>query len=319
MQPALGIITPDGEGLLAAPVESAQRYALLQRLPSGLRSDIWLALADGGASLDAVVLLKIFVPHAPGPALEALTAELDLARCLSHENLAPCLRVGQHLDRKFIVKRYLEGATLQALLRWTELAGVRLASAAVARVLAALVAVVDHAERLGQNLAARLLSRQPIAVEDVFITRDGEVKVLGLKMPFGRRSTSGWSTATSLPPAIDELLSGHLTPELGAVLCEASRSSARVRAFERLRHLGEALRRWQTRVVGSDGQLELAALMHRMGASAALQRQAWLEAALAASSERAVPIWPDPSEEEVAPLSGWRRIGPGHPWAATSP
>jgi hypothetical protein len=318
MQQALGSIAPEGE-MPAASIEPAPRYALLHQLPGGLRSDVWLALGDGGVSLDDVVLLKIFVPHAAGPALEALTTELDLARSLSHENLAPCVRVGLHLDRHFIVKRYLEGATLQALLRWTELAGARLACAAVARVLAALVAVVDHAERLSNNVAARLLSRQPIGVEDVFITQDGGVRILGLKMPFGRESASGWSTATSVPAAIDELLSGHLTPELGAVLAAASRSSARVRAFERLRHMGEALRSWQTRVLGRDGRAELAGLMHRMRSTAALQRRAWLEGALGACTERTVTTWPPRPEEEVAPLSGWRRIGQGNPWAATSP
>jgi hypothetical protein len=297
MQQALEAITPAGPG---APAEPARRYALMRQLPGGLRSDLWLALGEGGTSVEDIVLLKLFVPHAPGPALDALGAELDLARMLSHENLAPTVEVGFHQERHFIAKRYLEGATLQALLRWAELA--------VVRVLSALVAVVDHAERLSQNVAARMLSRQPIGVDDVFITEDGGVRVLGLKMPFGNGSARGWSTATSVPPAIDELLAGHLTPELGAVLAQASRSSAKVRAFERLRHMGDVLRRWQSRVLGSDGQAELASVMAQMPATARVERRARLEAVLDAGAERCT-IWPAPREEEPAPLSGYRRVG----------
>lgn len=299
---------------------SAPRYALLRPLPGGLRSDLWLALGEGGMSLDDVVLLKVFVPHAPGPALDALGTELDVARHLKHENLAPTVRVGFHSDRHFIAKRYLEGTTLQSLLRWAELTGVRLASAAVARVLSALVAVVDHAERLGNDVAARLLSRQAIAVDDVFITQDGGVRLLGLKMPFAQGSAQGWRTATSMPPAIDELLSGHFTPELGNVLSQASVSSAKVRAFERLRHFGEVLRSWQTRVLGSDGQAELADVMAQMPATARLERRARLEAVLGAVERCAV--WPEPQEEEAAPLSGFRRVVPpgtfGRSWERAS-
>jgi hypothetical protein len=313
MQRALEAITP-GQGSHAEPV---QRYALMRQLPSGLRSDLWLALAEGGKSVEDVVLLKLFVPHAPGPALAALGAELDLARNLSHENLAPTVNVGFQLERHFIVKRYLEGTTLQALLRWAELAGVRLANAAVARVLAALVGVVDHAERLSQNVAARMLSRQPIGVDDVFITDDGGVRVLGLKMPFGQRSEAGWSTATSISPAIDELLSGHLTPELGAVLAQASRSSAKVRAFERLRYMGDVLRRWQSRVIGSDGEAELAEVMAQMPATPRLELRARLEAVLHAGIERCT-VWPERHDEEPAPLSGFRRVGQSGSFGSSS-
>jgi hypothetical protein len=305
MQRALEATTPAVQG---SPGEPAPRYTLMRQLPGGLRSELWLALAEGRRSSEDVVLLKVFVPHAPGPALDALGAELDLARSLSHENLAPTVDVGFQMGRHFVAKRYLEGATLQAVLRWAELAKVRLASAVVVRVLSALIAVVDHAERLSENVAARMLSRQPIGVDDVFITEDGGVRVLGLKMPFGQRSEQGWSTATSVPPAIDELLSGHLTPELGEVLAQASRSSAKVRAFERLRHVGEVLRRWQYRVIGSDGQAELAGVMAQMPATLRIERRARLDAVLEAGTEGCL-VWPERCNEEPAPRSGFRRVG----------
>jgi hypothetical protein len=320
MQHALGTITPTGGLSPDAAPEPEPRYRLLQQLQGGLRSDVWLALGEGGSSLADVVLLKIFVPHVSGPALDALTAELDLARNLSHENLAPTLQVGVREERHFIVKQYLEGATLQALLRWAELGGVRLAGAVVARVLAALVALVDHAERLSHNVAARLLSRQPIAVDDVFITRDGNVQVLGLKMPFGEGTSRSFRTATSVPAAIDELLAGHLSPELGVVLARASRSSASVRAFERLRHMGEALRGWQVRAFGSDGRAELAGVLAQMPPSSHLERRQRLEVMLGGAADASGRLWPEPLEglaEEAAPLSGFRRVGQGS-WQSSS-
>ncbi len=73
---------PHGLGIITAANDArprALRYTLLSKLPGGLRSDIWLAVRNGSRSLEQVVVLKVFVPHVPGHALDNLSAELYLA------------------------------------------------------------------------------------------------------------------------------------------------------------------------------------------------------------------------------------------------
>jgi hypothetical protein len=291
------------------------RYTLLCKLPSGLRSDIWLATDAANGSLDELVALKVFVPHGPGPRLDNLRRELDLAGKLSHANVVSTLQVGFEAGSHFIVNEYLYGRTLEALLHWTKLAGVRIANAAVARVLSALLAVVDHAARLSHTAGARLLSRQAIGVEDVFITYDGAVKLLGLKMQPLAAPAGSWSTATSSPLAVDALLSDHWTPELGAVLARAM--SAPLRPLETLKRMGEALQTWQTQPAGSDGQAELVSLMKSMPMMPRLDLRARLDAALGNAQ---AATWPQRGEE-TAPVSGFRRVATGYaskPVASTS-
>ncbi len=296
------------------PQPAGARFAnhtLLRRLDGGLRSDVWLGLAPGTHGLDEVVLIKVFFPHATGPALDGLEHELALARRLGHENITRTLQVGSDGDRHFVVSEYLEGATLQALLLRASVAGTRMASAAVARVLLAVVRAVLHAERRAAMVPERLLANQFIAADDVFVTDDGAVKLLGFKTHL--RATGGH--VEGLPPepsgvtsyaAIDALLSEHFSSGLRAVLAKAN--EAGVSRWDRLSHVALALQRWQTTELGSDGRAELAALMHTLFPTERLERRARLEAAFARSASARSASDPEHADVDEPPLSGIRAI-----------
>jgi protein tyrosine kinase len=317
---ALRISSHWNEGAAPAP-QYFNRYMLLNKLPGGIRTELWLGLSEQADGPDEVVLLKSFFPHAAGPTLDGLRDELELAGKLAHDNIVRTSSVGVESGRHFLVNEYLEGTTLRALLRGIELSGVRLSNVAVIRLLMAMVAAVDHAERVSSSIGALRLSRQAIAVDDVFITYDGRVKLLGFKsrlpnQPPPRRG----APAANPESAVDALLSGHLSPELAAVLLRAS--SSRVHACDRLWQVGEVLQSWQTEELGGDGRSELVAIMSTLPAAVRLEQRARLDAALDAAvrnGQQGTRTALDSHEDQPAPLSGVRRVQPpSAPWAKAS-
>jgi hypothetical protein len=295
---------------LSAPDERLASFTFLRKLQAGLRSEVWLALPPGSGALDQLVVIKSFFPHAPGSALDALGEELALAQRLSHPNVARTLRVGRDAERSFVVSEYLEGTTLRALLRRLSVVGERLTDAAVARVLLALVSAVAHAERQAASVVAKVLVNQAVAAEDVFVTFDGEVKLLAFKAQFGSggafaASSSEVPEEASVYAAVDALLAEHLSPELGAVLAVARR--AFVRRLSGLAHVARALQSWQ-RKLGSDGRVELATLMGELFATERVEARARLERRIEELPRTSRPELAGSGDEEAAPMSGVRPI-----------
>jgi protein tyrosine kinase len=273
----------DANRTVDTPLEGLARYVLLRPLPCGLRSEVGVGVARGAEALSQAVVIKRYFRHAPGAALDGLTEELELAKRLSHPNIARTLAVGIDADRAFVVSEYLEGVTLQALLRRVKVAGAVPGDAAVARILLAIVYAVAHAGRHAASAQSRAIVDGLVAAEDVFITHDGAVKLLGFKYRFDTARKAAASSAEESPDetssaAIDALLSMHLTPPLRVVLATAT--STALRPFEQLLHVGRVLAGWQTAVLGSDGRAELAALVDGMFPSARLQQRARLDVAI---------------------------------------
>jgi len=294
---------------VGAPEERLGQYALLRRLPAGLRAEVWLGLPPGGASLGQLVAVKAFFPHAGSSAAAALSAELALAPRLAHPNIVQTLRIGRDGQRPFIVSAHLEGVTLRALLRRAKVAGAVLSSVVVARVLLAIVRAVCHAQRQATTSAERTLVAQPVATDDVFITFDGAVKLLGFKSQLAGAERclelDPPPHDASAPAAIDALFSDHLTPDLGVVLEAACDSGAN--GLSGLARVEREVERWQTQFARSDGRAELAGLMDALFPSARLEQRAQLEFLLeqwmGTRATGAVSAEPD-----APPASGFRAI-----------
>ncbi|HWO11611.1 MAG TPA: PEGA domain-containing protein, partial [Polyangiaceae bacterium] len=213
---------------------------------------------------------------------------------------------------------------LQRLLDWLRAREQKLSDAAVARVLLALFGAVQHASHCAATPATRALVNQVVAAEDVFVTCKGDVKLLGFK-PASRPSAGNAADPSeegpgATPPearqaAVDALLSGQRSPELGALL---ARMKARLSPSSTvgLWQVSRALQAWQEESLGSDGRAELAAVMakllpdgratrraHLVTACARVRRlQVARETALAADAE---------GGDEAAPVSGFRMAGGG--------
>jgi serine/threonine protein kinase len=296
-----------------APGARLGRYSLLKRLQGGLRAEVWLAVPQGAEALSDVVLLKHYFPHEPGAALEALIEELTLAKKLNQGNIARTLDLGTQSERHFIVGEYLEGATLRALLRRATVAGVHIPPAAVARVLLALLGAVRHAQQQATSRAAQLLVNQLLPPEDVFITFEGDVKVLGFKTGLHelRSGAPGAGLGQGIEQAaVDALLAGHLSAELQSVLA-AAKASPRARPCDGLGRFAQALKTWQTEERNGDGRPQLASLMSSLLSRERLEQRERLHAAFdeALRARRESGVMRIDVEDELAPVSGYRLIG----------
>jgi len=294
-----------------APEGVLDEHTLLRTLHGGLRADVWLGLVAGAALLDTpplerVVLVKVFFPHVPGPALEGLWQELELAKRLEHENITRHWFIAAEPERPFIISEYLEGTTLRTLLLRASAAGIPLAQASVARVLSGIIEAVLHAESRAGSIPERVLVHQRIAADDVFITFDGSVKLLGFKSQL--RATGGDAPEASTEPrgvtataAIDALLAGHFSTGLRSVLGAANDTG--VRRVDRLWQVHQTLQRWQTDELGSDGRSELAAVMQSLFSAARLERTAQLLSALGET-----PQVDDTPLDDAPPVSEIRAV-----------
>lgn len=277
-----------------------------------------------------MVVIKRFLACPPDADWLQLVAELEFASQLNHENVVRTFGIGLEAGRYFAISEYLEGATLEALLHSCAAAQTQLPHAAVVRILLSILDAVNHADLIaasgpsnpagapiaagplnagplnaGPITAGHALARASIAVDDVFITSDGQVKLLGFKSTHAR-------TGLTKTPAIDALLEQQLTRELRRALLSISAPrlvrAANDGANDPADEIRRALRGGPAAL--GDGRAELALAMRQvLRNERALQalRLAREFARLRGPVRRPPPL---SSEEEMAPASGYRRIGP---------
>lgn len=285
----------------ARPLPTApSRYTTLLALPGGGRAETAVAVAEAAATLDRLLVIKTFTRPASASG-GALMDELELAGQLEHENVVQTLSMGFEGGRYFVVNEYLEGATLRDLLERSRLMREALPNAAVLRILVALVAAVEHGSRVAQSDGARALVNAPVHARDVFITYDGQVKLLGFK------ATALVAGPSALLPrggadgiAVDALLSGWLSPELQGMLAGLARRE-QCAPEERLPSLRRALARWQ-KVVGN-GHTELASCMSQLLPVTRAQQTTRI---LARFSELQRVRRQDGLDPDLPPASGYR-------------
>jgi hypothetical protein len=315
-----------GPGWLVA----SSGYELLGRLSQPVsaeeaqpgRSEIQVGIARSARSLEQMVVLKRFHDCPPDADWLQLVAELEFATLLQHENVVRTLGIGLEAGRYFAVQEYLEGATLDALLRSCAATQAQLPHAAVVRILLSILDAVKYADLMasaGQPDFAgtsRALARAFLAVDDVFITCDGHVKLLGFKGTHAR-------PCPTQAPAIDALLQQQLTPELRRAfprLARAANDGVADPTEEIRRVLCSGSPIAGSPIAGSpiagspagqeDGRAELTMAMRQVLRKERAQQALRLakEFARLRGPVRRPP--PHAGEEEAAPASGYRRIAP---------
>jgi hypothetical protein len=282
---------------------SSGGLAVLETLSKSVRADVSVAVAPGARSFEEMVVIKRFHRDAAGADWIHLVVELELARQLRHENLMHTQGMGLELGGYFQICEFLEGMTLPELLTWARATRTRFSNAVVARILLAIIDAVKHAQSVATSNAALELIRGPVAAEDVFITYDGQVKVLGFKSQHARGNSS---QSAPRAVAIDVLLQQHMTPQLRSAL-----RSLPLQADPELDHWQEirnALYFWRDEESASDGRNEMRRMLRnvlqRERARSAL-RLAGAFAQLRAPQLRAAAR---AAADDAAPQSGVRKI-----------
>jgi hypothetical protein len=264
---------PSGAG--HAPHALARdRFSTLGKLRGSGRAEVFVGLPKTAKLATELVVIKTYPALLAG---EAISREFELATMLRHENLVRVLGNGEDEGRPFIVSEYLEGTTLERLLRWLESRGQKLPNAGLARILLGMFAAVEHADRWVRAADVRALVHQPITSDDIFITYEGDVRLLGFK-PMRPRQAAGSDGTVGVRPAVDDLLQSQRSPELGALL---ARIGKRVSAASVLGlwQIARALHDWQADELQSDGRGELASAMSGVFPERRAARRAQLEAA----------------------------------------
>lgn len=278
MKSALGFEAREASPGSAASAPPGGRYSIVGRLRSSDRARLFVALPRFAWSIEHVVVIKAF-DSAGGDGGADARAQLEVASAPHHENLLRVLECSWDVGRQFIVSEYLEGTTLRGLLRWLEARRRELPDAATARILIGILAAVEHATDWALTPQARALVRQPIEATNVCITPAGGVKVLGFE-PRARGVASGGAPSHLGPAAVDDLLSGHQSPALCAVLARIGKLSSSA-SLVGLPHVLRILKEWQRHELGSDGSAELAKVMLGVRPEERAAQRTQVEAALA--------------------------------------
>jgi hypothetical protein len=283
----------------------SRRYSILDLLSQGRRADLLIGVAEGSSSLEELVVIKRFRSEVVTTDWVWLVPELEVARLLSHRNVVRTLDASFEPGRCVMINEYVEGASLVACLDGAAGARAQLPNAAVAHILLAILDAVKHARRAAQSPLSRLLVHTPIAAEDVFITYDGQVKLLGFKSA-QRRSQD--DASRKRPLAVELLLEKQRNAELDASLRGLP---AEARAFEsdpgdRLR---QALQRVRGEGPGGDGRAPLARLMRHVLRQDHARRALRLVGAFSKLQRSSTQVTRRSELEDAPPSSGLRNVG----------
>jgi len=178
------------------PTMQVGRYRILSELGRGGMSNVFLAVASGPGGVNKLVVLKALLPDlaTEGYALSMFMDEARLAAQLNHPNVVQTYEVGTEGDRHVIVMEYLEGQSLSAVVRRGAAEGNPMPLGLQLRIIINALDGLHYAHELsGYEGASLQLVHRDISPQNVFVTYDGQVKVLD----FGIAKATSASTHTA--------------------------------------------------------------------------------------------------------------------------
>lgn len=171
----------DGSNTMKGPEANILgKYRLIAELGHGGMAEVYLAVVQGPAGFNKLVVIKQIRPQlATDP--EFLSMFLDEARLaarLSHPNVVQTNEVGQEGDRYFIAMEYLEGQPLNRVLHRIGRDG-GLTLSMHLRIIIDMLTGLHHAHELTDFDGTPLnVVHRDVTPHNVFVTYDGQVKVV---------------------------------------------------------------------------------------------------------------------------------------------
>jgi serine/threonine-protein kinase len=175
------------------------RYRVLSELGRGGMSNVYLAVARGPGGVNKLVVLKALLADlATEPsALTMFLDEVRIAAQLNHPNVVQTYEVGTEGDRHVMVMEYLEGQSLSAIVKRAELSGARPPARLMLRVIMNALEGLHYAHELSSYDGAPLeLVHRDVSPQNIFVTYDGQVKVLDFGI--AKAASSSTHTATGV-------------------------------------------------------------------------------------------------------------------------
>jgi serine/threonine protein kinase len=172
------------------------KYQLIRKLATGGMAEVYLAKAAGPMGFEKTLVVKRILPHlAEDPAfVEMFLSEAKLAAQLNHPNIVQIFDFGEADGEYFLAMEYIDGPNLRVLLKRAQTAGLELAPALCARLIASacegLAFAHDFADpETGEPLG---LIHRDISPDNILVSRQGAVKVVD----FGIAKSAGQSHKT---------------------------------------------------------------------------------------------------------------------------
>jgi serine/threonine protein kinase len=187
------------EGEQARPKSSLKlgKYQLLAVLGRGGMAEVFLALSRGAMGFDKLAVIKR-LREGLADDENFRTMFLDEARLaarLNHPNVVHTYEVGEHEGVYFIAMEYLEGQSLNKVVREAEKRGTPLAPVVSARIISDALAGLHHAHTLTDFDGRPLdIIHRDISPHNLFVTYEGTTKVVD----FGIAKAAMSSTETEV-------------------------------------------------------------------------------------------------------------------------
>jgi eukaryotic-like serine/threonine-protein kinase len=180
---------------LQAESGGGAKYRLIGELGRGGMSDVFLALMTGAAGFSKLVVIKRLEPllARDGEFLNMFLDEARLAARLNHPNVVQTHEVGFAHDRYFIAMEYLEGQPLNRILRRVFHSGGMDLTVQI-RILCDVLTGLHYAHELRDFDGSPLeVVHRDVSPQNVFVTYDGQVKVVDFGVAKARSSSDGRS------------------------------------------------------------------------------------------------------------------------------
>ncbi len=157
------------------------RYAIIGRLATGGMAEIFLGRISGPSGFERLVVIKRALPNlASNPSFVAMF--LDEARTVArirHPNVVQVHELGEGDDHLFLAMEYLEGESVQGLLRRLHKVGEKLDPTLAMHIAAEACRGLDAAHNLEDDDGRPLgVVHRDVSPQNLFVTYDGMVKVL---------------------------------------------------------------------------------------------------------------------------------------------
>jgi len=181
------------------PVRWVGKYRILSELGRGGMANVYLAVARGPGGVSKLVVLKALLPELasePG-ALAMFLDEARLAAQLNHANVVQTYEVGTEGERQVIVMEYLEGQSLAQVVKRAELSNRPMPPGMMVRIVMNALEGLHYAHELSSYDGSPLsLVHRDVSPQNIFVTYDGQVKVLDFGI--AKAASSSTHTATGI-------------------------------------------------------------------------------------------------------------------------
>jgi serine/threonine-protein kinase len=191
------------------------KYRLVERLGHGGMAEVFLAVQQGPAEFEKKVVIKRTLPHLRQEPrfIEMFLREARLAARLHHPNIVQINELGEEGDHYFIVMEYLDGLPLNRAARRAWNTGRSIPLEVIIQCIADAAKGLQYAHAFDdEKLGLQGLVHRDISPDNLFITRDGETKVLdfGIAKGIGSEGLTGTGELKGKVPFMSpEQIDGH--------------------------------------------------------------------------------------------------------------